>query len=80
MNSTGGGLEFANVDFTALVPKTFIGAADGVAGLDATGKLPIAQLPDTFATRSFFFTQSGSISNGDYTVTRASSKTYALTL
>jgi len=71
VNSTGGGLEFANVDFTALVPKTFIGAADGVAGLDATGKLPIAQLPDTFATRSFFFTQSGSISNGDYTVTRA---------
>jgi hypothetical protein len=71
INSTGGGLEFANVDFTSLVPKTFIGAADGVAGLDATGKLPIAQLPDTFATRSFFFTQSGSASNGNFTVTRA---------
>ena len=71
VNSTGGGLEFANVDFTALVPKTFIGAADGVAGLDATGRLPIAQLPDTFATRSFFFQESGSISNQDYLVTRA---------
>ena len=71
VNSTGGGLEFANVDFTSLVPKTYIGAADGVAGLDATGKLPIAQLPDTFATRSFFFTQAGSVSNGNYTVTRA---------
>ena len=71
VNSTGGGLEFANVDFTALVPKTYIGAADGVAGLDATGRLPIAQLPDTFATRSFFFQQSGSISNQDYVVTRA---------
>ena len=71
VNSTGGGLEFANVDFTSLVPKTFIGAADGVAGLDATGKLPIAQLPDTFATRSFFFTQAGSVSNGNFTVTRA---------
>tara|TARA_B100000963_G_C22622859_1_gene670818 strand:- start:1390 stop:2958 length:1569 start_codon:yes stop_codon:yes gene_type:complete len=71
VNSTGGGLEFANVDFTSLVPKTFIGAADGVAGLDATGKLPIAQLPDTFATRSFFFQQSGSINNGDFVVTRA---------
>lgn len=71
VNSTGGGLEFADVDFTALVPKTYIGAADGVAGLDATGKLPIAQLPDTFATRSFFFQQSGSISNGDYVITRA---------
>jgi hypothetical protein len=71
VNSTGGGLEFADVDFTALVPKTYIGAADGVAGLDATGKLPIAQLPDTFATRSFFFQQSGNITNGDYVITRA---------
>lgn len=71
INSTGGGLEFANVDFTAVVPKTYIGAADGVAGLDSTGRLPIAQLPDTFATRSFFFQQSGSITNGAYTITRA---------
>ena len=71
VNSTGGGLEFANVDFTSLVPKTYIGAADGVAGLDSTGRLPIAQLPDTFATRSFFFKQTGSIGNGAYTITRA---------
>ena len=71
INSTGGGLEFANVDFTALIPKTYIGAADGVAGLDATGRLPIAQLPDTFATRSFFFQKDGTIDNGSYTITRA---------
>jgi len=71
VNSTGGGLEFANVDFTSLVPKTYIGAADGVAGLDSTGRLPIAQLPDTFATRSFFFKQTGSVGNGAYTITRA---------
>lgn len=71
VNSTGGGLEFANVDLTSVVPKTYIGAADGVAGLDSFGKLPISQLPDTFATRSFFFTQSGTINDGDYTVTRA---------
>jgi hypothetical protein len=70
INSTGGGLEFADVDFTAVVPKTYIGAAEGVAGLDATGRLPIAQLPDTFATRSFFFQKSGSISNGTYVITR----------
>lgn len=71
INSTGGGLEFANVDFTALIPKTYIGAADGVAGLDATGRLPIAQLPDTFATRSFFFQKNGTIDNASYTITRA---------
>ena len=71
VNSTGGGLEFSAVDQTALVPKTFIGAADGVAGLDSTGKLPVAQLPDTFATRSFFFQAGGTINNGSYVITRA---------
>ena len=71
VNSTGGGLEFSDVDVTALVPKTYIGAADGVAGLDSTGKLPIAQLPDTFATRSFFFQKQGSIADGSYVITRA---------
>ena len=71
VNSTGGGLEFANVDFTAMVPKTYIGAADGVAGLDATGRLPIAQLPDTFATRSFYFQKEGAIVDGNYKITRA---------
>jgi hypothetical protein len=71
VNSTGGGLEFSNIDFTAVVPKTYIGAADGVAGLDATGRLPIAQLPDTFATRSFFYQSTGTVENGSYVVTRA---------
>ena len=71
VNSTGGGLEFASVDLSSVIPKTFIGAADGVAGLDASGKLPLAQLPDTFATRSFYFFKDGSISNGNLTVTRA---------
>lgn len=71
INSTGGGLEFADVDFTAVVPKTYIGAAEGVAGLDATGRLPIAQLPSTFATRSFFYQNTGSIGNGSYVITRA---------
>lgn len=71
VNSTGGGLEFAAVDVSALIPQTYIGAADGVAGLDSTGKLPIAQLPDTFATRSFFFNKDGSVADGTYTITRA---------
>jgi len=71
INSTGGGLEFSDVDQTALVPKTYMGAADGVAGLDSTGKLPVAQLPDTFATRSYFFQQTGSVANGVKKVTRA---------
>ena len=71
VNSTGGGLEFANVDLSAVIPKTYIGAADGVAGLDATGRLPISQLPDTFATRSYYYFKEGSITDGIKTVTRA---------
>ena len=46
-------------------------AANGVATLDALGRIPVGQLPETFATRSFFYQQSGSINNGDYVVTRA---------
>ncbi|WP_287133011.1 hypothetical protein [Alteromonas sp.] len=71
VNSTGGGLEFANVDVSALVPKSYMEAANGVATLDALGRIPVGQLPETFATRSFFYQQSGSINNGDYVVTRA---------
>lgn len=75
VNSTGGGLEFANVDLTSVIPQTFIGAANGVAGLDATGKLPTGQLPDTFAARSFFLDKAGSVANGDYKVVRAFKQT-----
>jgi len=71
VNSTGGGLEFSDVDLSALVTTTSIGAANGVAGLDAFGKMPIAQLPSTFATRSFYINELGSITNGDYRITRA---------
>jgi len=75
VNSTGGGLEFAAVDVSALIPQTFIGAASGVAALDAQGLLPVAQLPTIFATRSFYFSKDGSIPDGDYTVTRAFKQT-----
>ena len=65
INSTGGGLEFADVDFTAASSKNLYRRSGRRGWSRRTGKLPIAQLPDTFATRSFFFQQSGSIANGD---------------
>ncbi|MFM9613922.1 hypothetical protein [Streptomyces niveiscabiei] len=34
------------------VPTTAVGAADGVAGLDATGRVPVAQLPGDVALKS----------------------------
>lgn len=71
VNSAGTALEFAGIDLSALVPKTYIGAADGVAALDATGRLPVSQLPETYATRSFFLEKAGSVTNESLKLTRA---------
>jgi hypothetical protein len=75
VNGTGTALEYGDIDFSALVPKTFMGAANGVATLDTAGKLPISQLPETFATVSIpFFSRFedgvATISNKTYFVTR----------
>lgn len=53
VNGTGTALEYGDIDFSALVPKTYMGAANGVASLDSAGLLPPSQLPETFATTSF---------------------------
>ena len=39
---TGTALGYSDIDFSALVPKTYMGAANGVATLDVSGKLPPA--------------------------------------
>lgn len=78
VNSTGGGLEFSDVDQTALVPKTFMGAANGVAQLNQDAQIPVAQLPNIFATRSFYSFTSGSISNGPIVITRGFKQTIRL--
>jgi hypothetical protein len=55
VNGTGTALEYANIDFSPLVPKTFMGAANGVATLNASGQLVFGQLPDLFATKTISF-------------------------
>lgn len=55
VNGTGTALEYGNIDFSSLVPKTFMGAANGVATLDTSGKMPVNQLPEIFATRTISF-------------------------
>lgn len=55
VNGTGTALEYGAIDFSSLVPKTFMGAANGVASLDTDGKLPASQLPDIFSTFSIPF-------------------------
>lgn len=75
VNGTGTGLEYGDIDFSALVPKTYMGAANGVATLDTGGKMPVNQLPETFSTQSIpFFSvwedSAAAIGNKTYFVTR----------
>lgn len=70
VNSTGTALEYADQDLSSSVPVTQKGAANGVATLDSTGRLPAAQLPTILASDSFYDTQTGAVSNADYTIKR----------
>ena len=75
VNGTGTALEYGDIDFSALVPKTYMGAANGVATLDTGGKMPVSQLPETFSTTTIdFFSvhedSSANIGNKTYFVTR----------
>lgn len=75
VNGTGTSLEYGDIDFSALVPKTYMGAANGVATLDTSGKLPNNQLPETFSTISVpFFSvwedNAAAIGNKTYFVSR----------
>ena len=75
VNGTGTSLEYGDIDFSSLVPKTYMGAANGVATLDTSGKLPVSQLPETFSTNTIpFFSvweqSSATVTNKTYFVTR----------
>ena len=59
INSSGTALEFRNVDLSAYIPLTSVGAASGVAALDATGRLAASQIPTVMALDSMHFVQSG---------------------
>jgi len=75
VNGTGTGLQYGDIDFSSVVPKTYMGAANGVATLDSSGNLPVTQLPETFSTVSIpFFSvhedSSASIGNKTYYLSR----------
>lgn len=74
VNGTGTALEYGALDLSTVVPKTYIGAANGVASLDSAGKLPSAQLPAVFSVSSLPFnsqwdTSIATTANGTYYVT-----------
>lgn len=69
VNGAGTSLEYAGIDLTSVIPVTQKGAANGVASLDSTGRLPSSQLPSTLSSQSFYNTISTPTNTG-YTITR----------
>lgn len=70
VNGTGTAMEWGAIDFSALIPKTWRGAANGVASLDGEGRIPNNQLPDIFSTNMIPFWLSSTVSNSTYLVQR----------
>jgi hypothetical protein len=70
VNGTGTALEFGAIDFSTLVPKTYMGAANGVASLDSSGKLPTNQLPTQWAINTMAYYNSGAVANATVIVAR----------
>lgn len=69
VNGTGTGLEYAGVDLSSVVPLTSRGAANGVASLDSSGRLPSAQLPSALSSFSYYSTVT-TPANTSYSITR----------
>lgn len=64
VNGAGTGLEYSDIDFSGLVSRNTIGAANGVAGLDSDGLLPVTQLPELYSTDTFDYINTSTVSNG----------------
>ncbi len=70
VNGSGTATTWADVDLTAVVPKTYMGASNGVASLDSGGRLPNTQLPTTLVTESLYHKVVGGAINADYVIKR----------
>ena len=69
VNGTGTALEYGTVDLSSVVPITQKGAANGVASLDSTGRLPSSQLPSVLSSDSLYL-EVASPANQDYKIKR----------
>jgi len=64
VNGAGTGLEYSDIDFSGLISRNLIGAANGVAGLDSDGLLPVTQLPELYSTDTFDYVNTSTVANG----------------
>jgi|GEM_PF-1216754 len=70
VNGTGTGLEFSEIDLSSVIPLSQKGSASGVATLDGSAKLPVAQLPDSISRKTIAEVYSGALANGTKAVRR----------
>jgi hypothetical protein len=68
LNSSGTSLDYVNIDFSALVPRTAIGNPNGVAALDANGRVPNQNLSDAAFKSPIIGSRTGLVADGSYNV------------
>jgi len=69
VNGTGTALEYGSIDLSSSIAVTDKGNANGVASLDSTGRLPVAQLPSNLSSTSMYDIQA-TAANQTYTIQR----------
>tara|TARA_R110001592_G_scaffold69153_1_gene211861 strand:- start:221 stop:1216 length:996 start_codon:yes stop_codon:yes gene_type:complete len=67
VNASGTALEYGTLDLSSKISITDKGAANGVATLDSTGKLPTAQLP-TILSNDCMYLKVTAPDNGNYVI------------
>lgn len=70
VNGTGTALIYSGLDLSGYVPTTSKGAANGVASLDATGRLPSSQLPTVIGRSTLYLSKTGALTNTTYGISR----------
>lgn len=70
INATGTGFVYDTVDLSSVISITQKGAANGVPTLDATGRMPISQLPTAIGAESYYERRAGAVANATYTLKR----------
>lgn len=68
IKATGDGFEYGDIDLSSYMPKSYRGAANGVASLDASGTVPLTQIPDfhTGVPLSLALSNGSNITGGTY--------------
>lgn len=66
VNAAGNAMEFANVDLSSRIPMNYMAAANGVATLDAQGRVPTSQIPGVVNADTIELFVDGSVADATY--------------